>query len=108
MELSDNTMLNSRGLTVQTGDQNIPGDHPWLYNGPLASAIALRRNSINGSGISVGTGDPVVGPSDVLVEMNTVHVPEASRRPGWAPIHLSNQSHVLERGNRVSTDDTMR
>ena len=93
---------------MQTGDQNVPGAHPWLYNGPLASAVALRRNLINGSGINVGTGDPVVGPSDVLIEMNTVHVPVVSKRPGWAPIHFYNHSHVLERGNHVSTGQEKR
>ena len=99
VEILSNKHPRSAGLTVQTGDQDVPGDSPWLYNGPLASGIVLRRNWINGSGITIqGTA------SDVLVENNSVS--KLGARPGFAPIELKNTTtHILQRANRLFSDD---
>ena len=96
VEIVGNRLPNSHGLTVQTSTQGAPGSDPWLFNGPLAQGIALRRNWVNGSGIYVGSGSGA-GPSDVLVESNEVS--RLGSRPGFEPIHLGNHSHLLERGN---------
>lgn len=97
IEFVDNRQPNSAGLTVQTGDQNVPGNYSWLYNGPLASAIAIRRNWINGSGIRiVGTA------SDVLVECNNVSQQRSHHHIGYEPIEVSNTTtRILQRDNKV-------
>jgi hypothetical protein len=103
VELLHNRMPNSHGMTVVTSDQSVSGGYPWVYRGPLASAIVLRHNWVNGSGISIGTGDPATGPSDVLVEWNLVS--RLGSRVGWTPIHLTNQTHVMQRANTLFTDN---
>ena len=95
VELLGNLHPNSAGLTVQTSDQDVPGNFSWLYNGPLGSGIAIRRNWINGSGIVVhGTA------SDVLVEGNSVS--KKGSRAGFEPIDVANTTQqILLRGNTL-------
>jgi hypothetical protein len=107
IEIIDNQHPHSAGLTVQTSDQVASCDGPasicagnysWIYNGPLGSGIAIRRNWINGSGIRIfGTA------SDVLVERNTVSQESGrSSHVGYQPIEVENTTtNILQRDNKL-------
>jgi hypothetical protein len=111
IELIGNTMPNSSGLTVQTGDQAVPGDYPWLYSGPLATGVVVRKNWVDGHGIRVqwdanATGAP--GPSEVVIELNSVS--QTGGVPGMAPIAIKENAstHILVRANTFFPKDSVK